>query len=43
VPDEIAWPTLFLCSPGASYLNGQIISVGGGPVGFRGPSPMKPD
>jgi NAD(P)-dependent dehydrogenase (short-subunit alcohol dehydrogenase family) len=43
VPDEIAWPTLFLCSTGASFLNGQIISVGGGPVGFRGPSPMKPD
>jgi NAD(P)-dependent dehydrogenase (short-subunit alcohol dehydrogenase family) len=43
VPDEIAWPTLFLCSPGASYMNGQVISVSGGPVGYRGPSPMEPD
>jgi NAD(P)-dependent dehydrogenase (short-subunit alcohol dehydrogenase family) len=40
IPDEIAWPTLFLCSPGASYTTGQIIGVTGGPVGYRGPSPM---
>lgn len=33
LPDEIAWPVIFCCSPAAGYLNGQTIYVGGGPVG----------
>jgi len=31
-PEEIAWPILFLVSPGASFLSGQTIYVGGPPV-----------
>jgi NAD(P)-dependent dehydrogenase (short-subunit alcohol dehydrogenase family) len=31
VPEEIAWPILFLVSPAASFLSGQTIYVGGPP------------
>ncbi len=30
--DEIAWPTLFLVSKGASFITGQTIAVSGGPI-----------
>jgi NAD(P)-dependent dehydrogenase (short-subunit alcohol dehydrogenase family) len=29
-PEEIAWPTAFLCSPAASYFSGSILDVNGG-------------
>jgi NAD(P)-dependent dehydrogenase (short-subunit alcohol dehydrogenase family) len=31
LPDEIAWPILFLVSPAASFVSGQTIYVGGPP------------
>ena len=39
LPDEIAWPILFLVSPAASFLSGQTIYVGGPPAvpGFAAP------
>ncbi len=30
VPEEIAWPAAFLCSPAASYFSGSILDVNGG-------------
>ncbi len=30
--EEIAWPTLFLATPAASFISGQTITVAGGPV-----------
>jgi len=32
LPEEIAWPALFLASPASSYLTGQTIAVNGGPA-----------
>ena len=32
LPDEIAWPALFLATPASSYMTGQTICVSGGPV-----------
>ena len=29
-PEEIAWPTAFLCSDAASYMCGTILDVNGG-------------
>lgn len=29
-PEEMAWPTVFLCSPLASYMIGQTLIVDGG-------------
>ena len=29
-PEEIAWIVLWLCSPGASYVVGQALTVDGG-------------
>jgi NAD(P)-dependent dehydrogenase (short-subunit alcohol dehydrogenase family) len=29
-PEEIAWEVLWLCSPGASYVVGQALTVDGG-------------
>ncbi len=39
LPEEIAWPILFLVSPAASFLSGQTIYVGGPPAvpGFAAP------
>ena len=31
LPDEIAWPVLFLASPAASFMTGETIVVAGGP------------
>ena len=31
-PEEIAWPVAWLCSPGASSITGQCISISGGEV-----------
>ncbi len=40
LPEEIAWPILFLVSPAASFLSGQTIYVGGPPTvpGFAAPA-----
>jgi NAD(P)-dependent dehydrogenase (short-subunit alcohol dehydrogenase family) len=35
LPEEIAWPVLFLCSPAAGFINGQTLYAGGGPAGVR--------
>ena len=40
LPDEIAWPILFLCSPAAGFINGETINVAGGPVGWRQHGPV---
>ena len=29
-PEEIAWPVAWLCTPGAAYLTGQVLTVDGG-------------
>lgn len=29
-PEELAWPTAFLCSPAASYISGVVLDVNGG-------------
>lgn len=29
-PEELAWPTAFLCSPAASYISGIVLDVNGG-------------
>jgi len=40
MPDEIAWPVLFLCSSASGFITGQTIYAGGGPVGvFERPEP----
>jgi 3-oxoacyl-[acyl-carrier protein] reductase len=31
-PDEIAAPVLFLCTPGAGFITGEVINVNGGAV-----------
>lgn len=31
-PEEIAWPVAFLCSPGATFITGEILNVNGGAV-----------
>jgi len=33
-PEEIAWPTLFLVSTASSFMTGETLHVGGGPVGW---------
>jgi len=40
LPEEIAWPILFLVSPAASFVSGQTLYVGGPPAvpGFADPS-----
>ncbi len=40
LPEEIAWPILFLVSPAASFLSGQTLYVGGPPAvpGYAAPS-----
>jgi 2-deoxy-D-gluconate 3-dehydrogenase len=29
-PEDVAWPVVFLCSPAAGYITGQILMVDGG-------------
>lgn len=31
-PAEVAWPTVFLCSQWAAYINGEVLNVNGGSV-----------
>jgi 3-oxoacyl-[acyl-carrier protein] reductase len=31
-PDEIAAPVLFLCTPGAGFISGEVFNVNGGAV-----------
>lgn len=38
LPEEIAGPILFLCSPQASYITGSLLSVDGGWASFGEPS-----
>jgi len=38
LPQEIAGPILFLCSPQASYITGSLLSVDGGWASFGEPS-----
>ena len=40
LPEEIAWPVLFCCSPASGFLNGETINIAGGPVGWRDHSPQ---
>jgi|KBSSwiStaDraftv2_1062776.scaffolds.fasta_scaffold03821_7 NAD(P)-dependent dehydrogenase (short-subunit alcohol dehydrogenase family) len=40
LPDEIAWPVLFLCSPASGFMTGETISVAGGPVGWQKHAPQ---
>jgi len=34
-PEEIAWPSLFLVSAASSFMTGETIHVGGGPIGWQ--------
>jgi NAD(P)-dependent dehydrogenase (short-subunit alcohol dehydrogenase family) len=43
LPDEIAWPILFLCSPASSFMTGETINVAGGPAGFKQRAPTFED
>ena len=36
MPDEIAWPVLFLASQASSYVAGQTLYVGDGPKDITG-------
>lgn len=38
-PDEIAYPILFLCSPWASYMTGQVVQIDGGMSALGMPYP----
>lgn len=40
LPDDIAWPILFFCSPAASFVTGQTLTVSGGPLAWNKRSPL---
>jgi NAD(P)-dependent dehydrogenase (short-subunit alcohol dehydrogenase family) len=40
LPDEIAWPILYFCSPASSFITGETINVAGGPVGWQKHAPV---
>lgn len=39
LPDDIAWPIIFFCSPAASFVTGQTLTVSGGPMGWNKRAP----